>query len=167
MVERARPRLQSKLVTQERLNLFGQPQLLEGEDTASYDQLVARLFAAVKPIDVIDEMFVADVAFLEWDVLRWRRLKFELIRSCALKSLKYFLDEEFGYDLQSKHFIDYLTQIIRDNLPEDEAKSARTLASNYTRDDDDAVKKVNSVLTEAKLDMDQIESDARAEKIKQ
>jgi hypothetical protein len=45
----------------QRLALFGPPPLIEGEDAAAYDQLVARIFAAVKPVDVIDEMFTADV----------------------------------------------------------------------------------------------------------
>jgi hypothetical protein len=43
-----------------RLTLFGQPQLLEGEDAAAYDQLLARIRAVVKPIDIIDEMFSVD-----------------------------------------------------------------------------------------------------------
>ena len=52
------------------LALFGPPPLLEGEDAAAYDQLLARICAAVKPVDIIDEMFIADVVSLEWEVLR-------------------------------------------------------------------------------------------------
>ena len=33
-----------------RLALFGPPPLIEGEDAAAYDQLVARTFAALKPV---------------------------------------------------------------------------------------------------------------------
>jgi transcriptional regulator of aromatic amino acid metabolism len=46
----------------QRLALFGPPLLLEGEDAAAYDQLLARICAAVKPVDVIDEMFVGGLA---------------------------------------------------------------------------------------------------------
>jgi hypothetical protein len=46
----------------QRWALFGPPQLLEGEDAAAYDQLLARICAAVKPVDVIDEIFIVDVA---------------------------------------------------------------------------------------------------------
>ena len=42
----------------QRLALFGPPILLEGEDAAAYDQLLAHIFAAVEPVDVIDEMFI-------------------------------------------------------------------------------------------------------------
>jgi len=40
----------------QRLLLFGLPPLLEGEDAAAYDQLLARICAAVKPVDIIDEI---------------------------------------------------------------------------------------------------------------
>ena len=66
--------LTSKAVS--RHSLFGPPPILEGEeDAAAYDELVGLVCAAVKPADVIDEMFMADVVALEWEVLRWRRLK--------------------------------------------------------------------------------------------
>ena len=58
----------------ERLALFGPPLLLEGEDASAYDQLLGRICAAVKPVDIIDEMFIADIVSLEWEALRGRRL---------------------------------------------------------------------------------------------
>ena len=65
-----------------RWSLFGPPPILEGEEAAAaYDELFGRVCAAVKPVDVIDEMFMADVVALEWEVLRWRRLKLSLIAS--------------------------------------------------------------------------------------
>jgi len=48
-----------------RLTLIGQSRLLEGEDAAAYDELLARIRAAVTPVDVIDEMFIIDVASLD------------------------------------------------------------------------------------------------------
>ena len=72
----------------QRLALFGPPLLLEGEDAAAYDELLARICAAVEPVDVIDEMFIADVVPLEWEVLRWRRLKWSLIRARVNKVLE-------------------------------------------------------------------------------
>ena len=41
-------------------SLFGPPPILEGEDAAAYDELFDRVCAAIKPVDVIDEMLVAD-----------------------------------------------------------------------------------------------------------
>jgi hypothetical protein len=64
--------LASAAVSAERFAAFGPPPLIEGEDGAAYDELLARIRAAVKPVDIIDEMFVADVATIEWEILRWR-----------------------------------------------------------------------------------------------
>jgi hypothetical protein len=43
------------------LALFGPQILLAGEDAAAYDQLFARICAAVKPADIVEEIFVADL----------------------------------------------------------------------------------------------------------
>ena len=47
-----------------RHSLFGPPPVLDGEDPAAYDELFGRVSAAVKPIDVIDEMLIDDVVLL-------------------------------------------------------------------------------------------------------
>ena len=76
------------------------------EDAAAYDALLSRICAAISPVDVIDEMLIADVVSLEWDVLRWRRLKTSLIRSLELKVLKRFLTAQLDYDHCQKYFQD-------------------------------------------------------------
>jgi hypothetical protein len=110
------------------LELFGSPRLLEGEDADAYDELVARIFAAVKPVDIIDEIFIADVASLQWDVLRWRRLKLRLLRVRGLEALQTFLRSQLDYDQYSEQFAVVLAKILEENLPEDEADAAQTLA---------------------------------------
>src|SRR5215813_9585555 len=93
----------------QRLAVFGPPLLLEGEDAEAYDELLARLYAAVKPVDVIDEMLIADIVALEWEVLRWRRLKRALMRDPGLEALKLFLMEQLdsNYALYQEHFKSY------------------------------------------------------------
>jgi hypothetical protein len=71
-LERTKPKSKSMTLASARMKLFGEPQLLEGEDAAAYDELLARIRAAVKPADIAEEMFIADVVTLEWEVLRWR-----------------------------------------------------------------------------------------------
>jgi hypothetical protein len=118
----------SVLEEAQRLALFGPPLLLEGEDAAAYNEFLIRIRAAVKPVDIIDDMFIADVVSLEWEVLRWRRLKLRLIRTGGLKALEDFLATKLEYDLYSEHFAADLTKILQDHLPEDQADSAQTLA---------------------------------------
>jgi hypothetical protein len=53
-----------------RFRLFGQPHVLEGEDAAAYNELLARICDAIKPVDILEEMFIADVVSSEWEALR-------------------------------------------------------------------------------------------------
>jgi hypothetical protein len=71
--------------------------LLAGEDDAAYHQLLSRVRTAIKPVDIIEEMFIADVVSLEWEVLRWRRLKSSLMRTRGLEALKQFLCQHLDY----------------------------------------------------------------------
>src|SRR5712671_4402220 len=151
----------------QRLALFGPSPLIEGEDAAAYDQLIARIFAAVKPVDVIDEMFIADVVFLEWEVLRLRRLKWSLIRARGLEALERFLAKNLGYDLYSENFANDLAEILQENLPEDQAKDAQTLAHECARNKADAIAKVEKILANIELDMDQVLDDAKGRKAKE
>ena len=137
-------------------SLFGPPPILEGEDAAAYDELFGRVCAAIKPIDVIDEMFMADVVGLEWELLRWRRLKLTLIRARVLEALEDFLQENLDYALYRKHFEKELTAILKDNLAEDQAEDAQTLAHACARDEPAAIDKVNDVLASIGLNMDDI-----------
>ena len=148
----------------QRLALFGPPPLIEGEDAGAYDQLVARIFAAVKPVDVIDEMFTADVVFLEWEVLRLRRLKWSLIRAPALKALENFLGENLDDDLYSEYFADDLAEILQGNLL---GNSAQTLARECAQRKADAVDKVKRILNGRLLDMNQVLDDAKRRKAKE
>jgi hypothetical protein len=174
MIKRVRvnPKVRSKSkavtpATASRLRLFGQPPVLEGEDGAAYDELVARICAAVKPVDIIDEMFIADVVALEWEVLRWRRLKSSLIRAPALDALEGFLRKKLDYDLCREHFTEDLADVLQDNLPEEQAEGVQTLARECARNESEAVDRVNEVLARISLELDDILDGARARKAKE
>jgi hypothetical protein len=150
----------------QRLALFGPPPLIEGEDAAAYDQLLVRICAAVKPVDVIDEMYTADVVSLEWEVLRLHRLKWSLIRARGLAALEEFLRDKLDYDLYSEDFADDLAEILRDNLPEDQAEDAQTLARECAQNRGDAIDKVEKILADIR-GLDNILDDAQANKAKE
>jgi hypothetical protein len=145
-----------------RHNLFGPPLVLEGEDAAAYDELIGRVYAAVKPVDVIDEMLIADVVASEWEFLRGSRLKFGLIQACAAKGLQAFLKSNLDYDLYQERFVKDLTEILEDNLPEDHAEdNPQRLARDCALNEPDAVGKVNDILSDIDLEMDGVLRDAR------
>jgi len=153
----------------QRLAVFGPPLLLEGEDAAAYDELLGRICAAVKPVDIIDEMFIADIAALEWEVLRWRRLKWTLMQETGLKALELFLVEqlESNYALHEEHFKSYLTTILQNNLPTEQAGSAGTLAAECAPDNAEANEKLDEVLGGIGLETNTVLDDARADKAKE
>jgi hypothetical protein len=106
---------------------------------------------------------------LEWEVLRWRRLKRTLMREPGLKALKLFLIEqlESNYALHREHFQSYLTQILQDNLPPEQADSAEMLAAECTPHTDEANEKLDEVLGSIGLDVNRVLDDARADKAKE
>jgi hypothetical protein len=150
-----------------RWTLFGQPLLLAGEDAAAYDQLLARICAVVKPVDIIDEIFIADVVSLEWEVVRWRRLKWSLLQARGLKALEGFLTQHLDYDLYAQHFADDLAEILQDNVAKEQAEDARTLARKCARNEPDADDEVNELLAGIGMDMDDILNGAEGRKVKE
>jgi hypothetical protein len=146
-----------------RQRLFGEPQLLEGENRAAYDELLARVWAAVNPADILDEMFIVDVMSLEWEILRMRRLKLRLIRKRAIEKLQGFLREELDYEFYRDYFVSDLAESLEINLPEDEASSALTLAQQYARDEEDAVENVYDTLRG--LSLEDIQNRARDRRV--
>jgi hypothetical protein len=129
-----------------RFRLFGQPHLLEGEDGAVYDELLARVCAAVKPVDIVDEIFIADVVSLQWEVLRWNRLKCSLIRAHGLARLEQFLGQDLDYDLCADHFANELAELLQTHLPRDQAEHAQTLAEKCAEEEPEAIESVKKIL---------------------
>jgi hypothetical protein len=146
---------------------FGHPPVVEGEDAAAYDKLSGRLYAAVKPADAIDEMYVEDTVCLEWEVLRWRRLKSSIIRVLRTKALKRFLMENLGYDQYRKKFEDALTEILLENLGDGQTtKDARQVARDCAKNSPEAVDAVNAILDRINSRMERVLDEARAEQVR-
>jgi hypothetical protein len=156
----------SAVATVQQIALFGRPQLLHGEDAGAYHELLSRVRAAIKPVDTIDEMFIDDVVSLEWEVLRWRRLKSSLMQTHGLEALEQFLSKHLGYyDHYQKRFEQDLAEILQDNLAEGQTEvDAQALAHKCARDEPDADDKVKQILAGINLDMGEILELAQARK---
>src|SRR5262249_62397662 len=117
-------------------------------------------------VDIIDEMFIADVVSLEWEILRWRRLKSSLMQTQGLEALKEFLSEHLDYyDHYQTHFEQNLAEILQDNLTEGQTEDdARRLAHRCAMNESDAVDKVNQILDDTDWDMDRILNSAKTRK---
>jgi hypothetical protein len=157
----------SPLAKVQGLMLFGSPLLLQGEDAAAYDDLLGRVCAAIKPVDIIDEIFIADVVSLQWEVLRWRRLKASLMQTHGLRALQEFLNDQLDYDQYWKFFEADLTETLQDSLEDQSGDDARTLARKYARNEPDVDAKVHQILARADLSIDAILYRAKARKAKE
>jgi hypothetical protein len=143
--------------------LFGPPLLLEGEDAAAYDELLARVYAAVQPLNIIEEILINDFVFLEWEVLRWRRLKWSVMQATRRKALENFLVKqlESNYALHEEHFKHYLAEILQNNLPEDQVDSAEMLAAECAPNTAAAGEKLNKLLRRIGLELSTVLRDAQ------
>ena len=143
-------------VRRRRRALFSRPPLLEGEDGTAYDELLARVRAAVKPADVLDEMFIADVVSLEWEILRLGRMKWTLTRARADRELANFLDGRLDYNDYSEIYKRDLTEIIYLHLSDNQANSVERLACECVQGQEEAVELVNAILDRAGMRSDGI-----------
>jgi hypothetical protein len=82
------------------LAFLAPPPLIAGEDAAAYDDLLARISAALEPSDILEEIWVRDVVDMVWDALRLRRLKAQVLTVSAYEGmhtiLRRFLDWQFS-----------------------------------------------------------------------
>lgn len=141
---------------------FGPPPLIQGEDGGAYDKLLARVSAAVKPVDILEEIWVHDVVDLEWEVLRLRRLKVALMTASASKALRTvldrLLDEETDDTDEETSDIDDETGDPDEETDDTEWDTSR-LAKEWVRRNPDAIKEVDRILASTDLTMDAVRAE--------
>ena len=63
------------------IKYLGAPALIEGDDKAAYYALHDKIVDFVKPKDVFEEILVREIVDLQWETMRYRRLKAALMSS--------------------------------------------------------------------------------------
>jgi hypothetical protein len=100
------PDVRSRAAVVDRPNLaslLGPPVLLAGESCETRQTLANSLREAIRPRDALEEIYLDDLIEAQWDKLRWRRAKIDLLRSSAQKGVQALiapLVEEDPYSLQ-------------------------------------------------------------------
>jgi hypothetical protein len=61
---------------------FADPPLIGKEKREDYDLFSSAIIAATKPSDGITWLYVFDVINLSWDIMRERKIKADIVRSC-------------------------------------------------------------------------------------
>jgi hypothetical protein len=143
-----------------------QPELLPGEDPAMYQEFLTRICETVKPIDIIEHIFINDFAYLEFDVLRWRRLRITLIRELRLSALQHFLEENLDYNLYADHFTDNLTKFLQEKFSKVKQEHFARLARECAEDQTESVENVKKRLESIDFDLNDILQIALTERAK-
>ena len=60
-------------------SFLGAPPLIPGESAADYERLLAAVTDEIKPADPVEAIWTRDVVDLQWDIIRFRRIKADFI----------------------------------------------------------------------------------------
>jgi hypothetical protein len=71
------------------LSFFRAPPLVPGESAADYKRLLSAVTDEIKPADPLETMWTHDIVDLQWDIIRFRRIKADLIRQRHEPNLVY------------------------------------------------------------------------------
>jgi hypothetical protein len=82
---------------------FGKPPLLATEDPDQYDALLSELAREVRPTDVIEWLWVKDIADLTWDIIRYRCLKASFVDGRFKSALEDHLYSALQRDQRDAH----------------------------------------------------------------
>src|SRR6516165_371289 len=63
------------------LSFLGSPPLIPGEAASDYEQLLTAVINVMKPVDFLEMMWTRDIVDLQWDIIRFRRIKADAITS--------------------------------------------------------------------------------------
>ena len=124
-------------------DLIGPPLLLPGEDASQYSAFAEKIRDYIGPIDVIEEIQLVDYVALEWEIVRLRRAKANLIRSSTHAGLSELL----------KPFLQWTERT--------------NLAEGWAKRDHAAVKEVRQLLAKAGLDEGAIVAQTMAVKLRE
>ncbi|MBM6583341.1 hypothetical protein ILT44_24365 [Microvirga sp. BT689] len=129
--------------------LFTHRPLILGEDETLYDALLARVTHAVRPRDILEDMWVKDVVDEIWAAQRLRRLKAALLQTAAKSHLVRILTT--ATDPQTE----------RPLTPAE----AELLAVSCLQGDEQSLAEVAEMLMDAALDFDAITAKALSDGI--
>jgi hypothetical protein len=78
------------------LSFFGAPPLIPGEVASDYQQLLTAVIKVMKLVDVLESIWTRDIVDLQWDIIRFRRIKANVItyyhRNNIAEAISYKID---------------------------------------------------------------------------
>lgn len=127
--------------------LLGRPPILHGEDERIYAELLARVQAAVRPKDILEEIWVRDVVDLLWETLRLRRMKASVVTVATRNALAEILAPIVNRSGSGEADPLDPAHLLKET-------PAQELAAGWYKREGKAVKEVEKILREADFSMD-------------
>ena len=132
------------------LAALGPPPLLQGENAADYDALLAAISDAVNPIDIFEHYWVRDVVYFIWLLHRYRRYMTDLLETTKQKALEIVLEPLLRSDEAQYEY------------SETTMTAARVLAWRCVLKQQDAVEHVEKLLASAGMTWETVQAEALA-----
>ncbi len=126
-------------------SLLSEPLLLNGEDRAAYDELLAAVTETVQPSDILEQIWTSEAVEKQWEALRQRRFKTAYIAANWQRALHATLHPLLSYGLDC-----------------DLEDRAGMLAWKYTMGDQAAIEEVDKLLAAANLTKEAVHAQAMA-----
>jgi hypothetical protein len=133
---RAEKKMRTKSKKPDRSGLLFAPALLPGEDGRLYAELRRRIWEALKPRDIFEEVLAADLVDIQWEIVRYRRLLGKHLQNERLRA--------------SEHLIEGILPL--DFSPDEGARLARKRAIDRTTGEPEARKEITSQMKRFDLD---------------
>jgi hypothetical protein len=124
-------------------SLLSEPLLLNGEDRAAYDELLAAVTETVQPSDILEQIWTSEAVEKQWEALRQRRFKTAYIAANWQAALRATLEPLISYGLD----LDDRTGM---------------LAWKYTMGDQAAIEEVDKLFADANLTKEAVHAQAMA-----
>ena len=148
---------------------FGPPPLIAGEDPAAYDDLLERFTAAIKPTDVLEEIWMRDSVDLTWETQRLRHLKAALLKWIMLEKLSFILEpvelESSDEELEAESSDEEPSADELEDESSDYELSTEELAERWAARDPQAIEEVNEQLASKGLTVEDVTAQALSAEI--
>ena len=118
------------------LSSLGAPPLIPGEAAQDYQQLQNAVINVMKPVDFLETMWTRDVVDLQWDIIRFRRIKADVITyfyegRCLERSLRAEISErEFRAKATKKEIASYEARCLEKSAQIGEETRAKLLKND-------------------------------------
>ena len=144
--------------------MFGPAPVLKGENSKAYNDLLMQVSTYVKPTNIIEDLWVGDFTNLAWELRRYRRYRDGVIEAATAEALEEmltpFMDDPSKFGATVRYDVD------GHRVP----TPAAELVNGWIRQEPAALKRVEAILTSAKLTMEDVKARAfarQADKIEQ